>query len=43
MTKDGIFAGAVVFRDTDTVYTLNYSEEAKGYIFIKTPQKKKLS
>ena len=43
LTKDGIFAGAVVFRDTDTTYTLNYSEEAKGFILIKMVQKKKLS
>ena len=43
LTKDGIFAGAVVFRDTDTTYTLNYSEEAKGFILIKMMQKKKLS
>jgi len=43
LTKDGIFAGAVVFRDTDVTYTLNYSEEAKGFILIKAAQKKKLS
>jgi hypothetical protein len=36
LTKNGIFAGAVVFRDEDTTYTLKYSEEAKGYILIKT-------
>ena len=43
LTKDGIFAGAVVFRDTDTTYTLNYSEDAKGFILIRMAQKKKLS
>lgn len=43
LTKSGIFAGAVVFRNTDTTYTLNYSEEAKGYIFIKMVQPKKIS
>lgn len=36
LTKSGIFAGAVVFRDEDITYTLKYSEEAKGYILIKT-------
>lgn len=42
MAKDGIFAGAVVFRDTDVVYVLKYSEEAKGFVFLKTINKKNL-
>lgn len=42
LTKDGIFAGAVVFRDTDITYKLEYSEEAKGYILIKNVKKKNL-
>jgi len=42
LTKDGIFAGAVVFRDTDTTYKLEYSDEARGYIFIKSVPLKKI-
>lgn len=33
LTKDGIFAGAIVQRDTNTIHKLYYDEEAKGYIF----------
>ena len=43
LTKDGIFAGAVVFRDKDETYTLKYSEAAKGYIFVKSPTIKLLA
>ena len=40
LTKDGIFAGAVVFRDGDIVYTVEYSEEAKGHMLVKSKNKK---
>jgi hypothetical protein len=33
LTKDGIFAGAIVQRDTNTTHTLSYDEAAKGYVF----------
>ena len=34
LTKDAIFAGALVFRDQNIVYKINYSESAKGFILI---------
>jgi len=40
LTKDGIFAGAVVFRDTEETHTVKYSEEAKGYVLVKSLGKK---
>ena len=40
MTKDGIFAGAVVFRDTDETFTVKYSEEAKSFTLVKSIGKK---
>ena len=40
LTKDGIFAGAVVFRDTDEVFKLEYVESAKGFMLIKSAKKK---
>lgn len=40
LTKDGIFAGAVVFRDTEETHTVQFSEEAKGYILVKSLGKK---
>jgi hypothetical protein len=40
ISNEGIFAGAVVFRDTDETYTLQYSEAAKGYLLIKSKGKK---
>lgn len=40
LAKEGIFAGAVVFRNTDEVYKLEYSEEAKGFMLVKSIQKK---
>jgi len=36
LTEEPIFAGAVVFRDTDETYGVQYSEEAKGFMLIKT-------
>lgn len=33
LTKDGVFAGAIVQRDTNTTHTLSYDDDAKGYIF----------
>jgi len=40
LLKEAIFAGAVVFRNTDETYTLQYSEAAKGYMLIKAKDKK---
>lgn len=40
LAKESIFAGAVVFRDTDETYTVQYSEAAKGYMLIKSKGKK---
>lgn len=34
VTKDGIF-GAIVMRDTDTIYHVKYSIEANGYVLLK--------
>lgn len=33
LTKDGVFAGAVVQRGPNIVHQLLYDEDAKGYIF----------
>jgi hypothetical protein len=35
LTRDGVFAGAVVLRNTNTVYAITYSPEANGYILVK--------
>ena len=40
LTKDGVFAGAVVFRNSDETHTVKYSEEAKGYVLVKSLGKK---
>lgn len=40
LTKEGVFAGAVVFRDTDETHTVKYSEEAKGFVLVKSLGKK---
>ena len=40
LTKEGIFAGAIVFRDRQEVYTVKFSEEADGYILIRSLGKK---
>ena len=34
VTDKGIF-GAIVVRDTDTIYYVNYSTEANGYVLLK--------
>lgn len=34
LTKDGTFAGAIVMRNTDTIYYVCYSEAVQGYILI---------
>jgi hypothetical protein len=39
-SKEPVFAGAVVFRDTEETYTVQYSEEAKGFMLIKSKGKK---
>jgi hypothetical protein len=36
LTNEAVFAGAVVFRDTEETYTVQYSEEAKGFMLIKS-------
>jgi hypothetical protein len=40
LTDEPVFAGAVVFRDTDEIYGVQYSEEAKGFMLIKTKNSK---
>lgn len=35
LTKDAIFAGAVVFRDTDTTYAVSYDELRKGFVLTR--------
>jgi len=40
LAKQGVFAGAVVFRDTQETYTVDYSEQAKGFVLIKSLGKK---
>jgi len=39
-STEPVFAGAVVFRDTEETYTVQYSEEAKGFMLIKSKGKK---
>ena len=34
VTADGVY-GAIVMRETDTIFCVKYSEEANGYILIK--------
>jgi hypothetical protein len=34
LTKGGVFAGAIVMRNTDTVYCVGYSEAMQGYVLI---------
>ena len=35
LTKSGVFAGAVVFRDEDVTYTLQHNKEDGAYYLIK--------
>lgn len=35
LTKEGVFAGAIVLRDADTIFNITYSKEANGYILIR--------
>ena len=35
LTKDAIFAGAVVFRDSNISHTINYDELRKGFVLVK--------
>lgn len=35
LTKDAIFAGAVVFRDADTTYAVSYDEFRKGFVLTR--------
>lgn len=34
LTKDGTFAGAIVMRNTDTIYYVCYSENLQGYVLL---------
>jgi len=43
LTKDGIFAGAIVQRNSNTVHQLVYDKEANGYIFKFQKQEKQTS
>jgi hypothetical protein len=36
LTKDGVFAGAVVFRDTDETYTVKYLDDANVFTLVKS-------
>lgn len=36
LVKGGVFAGAVVSKDGKDVYTLEFSNEHKGYVFLRT-------
>jgi len=40
LTKDGIFAGAVVYRNTDETFTVKWSDELKAFILVKSLDKK---
>ncbi len=35
LTKDAVFAGAVVFRETDTTYAISYDELRKGFVLTR--------
>jgi hypothetical protein len=35
LTREGVFAGAIVLRDTDIIYNVTYSKEAEGYVLVK--------
>lgn len=41
ITETGVFGGAVVFRNTDTTYTVSYSEAHKGFVLQLNTQTKK--
>lgn len=34
MSRDGVFAGAIVSRDDNKTYKLQYSEPHQGYVFL---------
>lgn len=36
LSKGGVFAGAIVSENSDEIYTLEFSMEHKGYIFLKS-------
>ena len=40
MTKDAVFAGAVVYRDTDDTYAISYDENRKGFVLTYRASKK---
>lgn len=40
LTRDGVFAGAVVQRTEDVTHQLLYDETLKGYVFKYVPNKK---
>lgn len=35
LTKDGIFAGAIVYRDTEETHEVKYSDELEAFILVK--------
>jgi len=43
LSSKGVFAGAVVFRDTEITYTVQYSEPHKGFILLPQPVKERHS
>ena len=36
LSKGGVFAGAIISENSDEIYTLEFSMEHKGYIFLKS-------
>jgi hypothetical protein len=40
LAKEGIFAGAVVYRNTEETLTVEFSQQAKGYVLVKSLGKK---
>jgi hypothetical protein len=42
MAEDGTFGGAVVYRNSEVVYKIQYSDSLKGYIFVRNKLEPKL-
>lgn len=40
LNRNGTFAGALVMRNSDTTYTVEYSDKFKGYILLKKQKSK---
>lgn len=43
LTKEGVFAGAVVMRDSQMTFTVKYSEAHNGHVLLLTEAPKKIS